>query len=392
MGTYMLNRYVEEGGDFRPIPSTNNLFWINIVGEVFRRQEDGYRLQKPIGNKYQIKFVFGNSRVKLVNLIQITFKPVYEPDLWWYLHAPVEVIDKGKNRVHPSNLYWRFTNSKVNDNGQYRIPGFSNYLISLDGTVIERQNDKQISLTYTQRDYVVANKVIPDYEYSFRDNRRVPIHRLIALAFLPYDHKVIIDDVNHLNGNKHDYSLPNLEWCSRSENNLHAQRTGLKNDSDVVIVRDLQTGIEIEYFSQAEAARVLGITKSKLSWRLANSTNHVFDDRYLVRMKIKRQRQKHSTSPKISILTNIETGESHEFQSIAKSAEFLNMSVVAVKKRHQRKACLFGKWYLQTYSPEMGERRPDLPNLESINNQCVRPSGNRRVVSSLIAGKETRVI
>lgn len=51
------------------------------------------------------------------------------------------------------------------------------------------------------------------------------VHRLVANAFLS---KVKGKHfVNHLNGKKDDNSVENLEWCTSSENELHAHRTGL---------------------------------------------------------------------------------------------------------------------------------------------------------------------
>ena len=51
------------------------------------------------------------------------------------------------------------------------------------------------------------------------------IHRLVAQAFLPNPENK--PDVNHKNGVKHDNKLGNLEWATKSENTLHAFRTGL---------------------------------------------------------------------------------------------------------------------------------------------------------------------
>lgn len=51
------------------------------------------------------------------------------------------------------------------------------------------------------------------------------IHRLVALAFL--DNKDNKREVNHIDGNKSNNSLQNLEWVTSSENKVHAIKTGL---------------------------------------------------------------------------------------------------------------------------------------------------------------------
>ena len=46
------------------------------------------------------------------------------------------------------------------------------------------------------------------------------IHRLVAICFLPNPQN--LPEVNHLDNNRGNNILTNLEWCSRLDNNRHA--------------------------------------------------------------------------------------------------------------------------------------------------------------------------
>lgn len=52
------------------------------------------------------------------------------------------------------------------------------------------------------------------------------VHRIVAKEFIP--NPLNKPHINHKNGNRFDNSVENIEWSTRSENQIHAYKTGLQ--------------------------------------------------------------------------------------------------------------------------------------------------------------------
>lgn len=58
--------------------------------------------------------------------------------------------------------------------------------------------------------------------------RTVLVHRLVAGMFIP--NPMLYKEINHIDGNKTNNNVYNLEWCTRSQNVKHAFAMGLKSN------------------------------------------------------------------------------------------------------------------------------------------------------------------
>jgi hypothetical protein len=154
------------------------------------------------------------------------------------------------------------------------IPGYEGYYqISNLGRIksVNRivYTEKRNGLTRTVKERILKQK-IDKKKYATvhllknSKDKFIKIHRLVMLAFKG-ESKL---EVNHIDGNKQNNRLDNLEYCTRSENIKHAYDNELKNNnSQKVKVKqfDKQGNFIKEYNSIAEAVKLLKVHQSGIS-------------------------------------------------------------------------------------------------------------------------------
>lgn len=162
------------------------------------------------------------------------------------------------------------------------IKEFPDYSVTKDGRVYSHFTDKYIKpfLREDSYDYWYVNL----YRNGLKSKHS--IHRLVAKAYLPnIENKA---QVNHIDGNKFNNNLDNLEWVTASENGKHAYKLGLSKVSDYhkkcLIERQnkivLDTSNGIFYNSAKEAASIINMNASTLMSYLRgerkNKTNLIY--------------------------------------------------------------------------------------------------------------------
>ena len=149
------------------------------------------------------------------------------------------------------------------------IKDYPMYEISSLGRVRSSYNGKYGKRTIPK---IMSNK-IDKIGYSFihlkNDSGRRPlrIHRLVAEAFIPNINN--LPEVNHIDENKQNNTVSNLEWCDRHHNMHHSQtwkkteRAVNQYDSDHKLIKT--------WSSMSEASRAYGVSVSSIFTAIKHS-------------------------------------------------------------------------------------------------------------------------
>lgn len=110
----------------------------------------------------------------------------------------------------------------------YQVSNFGN-VKSLDRYIINKNGDKQ----YFPGKYLnqgISDNYLKVTLSKSNKQRTFRVHILVARTFIPNPENK--PEVNHMDGDKSNNRVDNLEWNTRSENELHAYKNGLAKPSD----------------------------------------------------------------------------------------------------------------------------------------------------------------
>ena len=179
------------------------------------------------------------------------------------------------------------------------IPEYSNeekYEVYSDGTVVSYKGKEPRVLkgTITRDGYKTVKLTYPS---SAR------VHRLIAMAFT--DNPDNLPEVNHIDGNKLNNSVENLEWVTREHNMEHAKEIGLISDNlwkisgdnnyqydkphklnTCVAKYDLEGNYIDSYYSFASAGRSIGKNPNNVGSAILRNIRGIYSQSYGYRWKL----------------------------------------------------------------------------------------------------------
>lgn len=146
------------------------------------------------------------------------------------------------------------------------IDGFPGYEVSSTGRVRNKETGYIIKPLLSASGYLCVRIRRSPGDY---DKPALSVHRIVAETFLDGYQPGL--QVNHIDGNKLNNVVSNLEWCTRKENSQHAMRLGLFKpeapEPPKRKVRIVETGETFD--SIRECAKAIGVAEQHI-WACLN--------------------------------------------------------------------------------------------------------------------------
>lgn len=96
----------------------------------------------------------------------------------------------------------------------------TNYTISDMGEICNKKTGRKLKGTYRRNEYHTVQLIVNNKAKSYM------VHRLVAETFLPNPNNLPV--VHHIDGDKHNNKIDNLQWVTVQENSLYRNSTNNK--------------------------------------------------------------------------------------------------------------------------------------------------------------------
>tara|TARA_R110001632_G_scaffold134055_3_gene249216 strand:- start:531 stop:1097 length:567 start_codon:yes stop_codon:yes gene_type:complete len=157
----------------------------------------------------------------------------------------------------------KHSEAKHSEENMKLIKGFNNqYSVTTDGKVWSKRMGGFLKIITDKKGYSVVSlyKDRKKKVYKNSSNKKIcKIHRLVAMCNIP--NPLNKPQVNHIDGDKSNNNVNNLEWNTAKENMQHAIKLGLYTPKkcgmcrEITLVNDLTNENET-YFSISEFSRI----------------------------------------------------------------------------------------------------------------------------------------
>lgn len=157
------------------------------------------------------------------------------------------------------------------------IEGCPNYAVSREGIVKNINTNKIIKPRVSYMGYYTVG--LYDNE---RNHKTKLVHRLVAETFIPNPENK--PQVNHIDANKFNNHIDNLEWNTPSENTIHGYKLNLGNANIPAYVYDLEKKTKYKARSIKEVCNIVKVHKTTIYSLMKRSDKYPIHGRYTVKL------------------------------------------------------------------------------------------------------------
>lgn len=235
-----------------------NNYSITKDGKIYSKYENKFLNTYERDGYNEVLFSFGTGKERFTQWFRVDWlvalRYVLNPEGYNF----IKHIDSNTLNDNVNNLLWT---KYCTDEECKEIKGYrGKYIITSSGKVF---NNFTGSLMKPRLIQGYPHVGLRNYDGVTSTQKLYKVHRLVAEYFIPNPNNKPF--VNHIDGNKTNSDVSNLEWATAQENCNHAVKTGLTKTSwNKELGRVAITLIEDYKWSSSEVAELLNKSKSSI--------------------------------------------------------------------------------------------------------------------------------